>query len=125
MSSTAIALAKTIINGFERHIFLFREITLSAKTGNGITELTEHLKTVMGYQGSIEGGFMARRRHLVALDNAEKHLTIGLEQLESYVAGEILAEELRLCQQELNEITGEFTSDDLLSEIFSSFCIGK
>ncbi|MGJ8692905.1 MAG: tRNA uridine-5-carboxymethylaminomethyl(34) synthesis GTPase MnmE [Thalassotalea sp.] len=100
-------------------------ITLSAKTGNGINELTEHLKTVMGYQGSIEGGFMARRRHLVALENASNHLITGLDQLESYVAGEILAEELRLCQQELNEITGEFTSDDLLSEIFSSFCIGK
>lgn len=100
-------------------------ITLSAKTGEGINELTQHLKTIMGYQGNIEGGFMARRRHLVALENAYHHLTIGLEQLESYIAGEILAEELRLCQQELNEITGEFTNDDLLGEIFSSFCIGK
>ena len=100
-------------------------ITLSAKTGKGIAELTEHLKTIMGYQGSIEGGFMARRRHLVALDNTYEHLINGLDQLESYVAGEILAEELRLCQQELNEITGEFTSDDLLGQIFSSFCIGK
>lgn len=100
-------------------------VTLSAKTGNGLSELTEHLKTIMGYQGSIEGGFMARRRHLVALENTHQHLITGLEQLESYVAGEILAEELRLCQQELNEITGEFTSDDLLGQIFSSFCIGK
>lgn len=100
-------------------------ITLSAKTGHGVPELTEHLKTIMGYQGSIEGGFMARRRHLVALDNTYEHLITGLDQLESYVAGEILAEELRLCQQELNEITGEFTSDDLLGQIFSSFCIGK
>ncbi len=100
-------------------------VTLSAKTGNGLDELTQHLKTVMGYQGNMEGGFMARRRHLVALDNAYHHLIIGLDQLESYVAGEILAEELRLCQQALNEITGEFTNDDLLGEIFSSFCIGK
>lgn len=100
-------------------------ITLSAKTGKGIAELTEHLKAIMGYQGGIEGGFMARRRHLVALDNTYEHLITGLDQLESYVAGEILAEELRLCQQELNEITGEFTSDDLLGQIFSSFCIGK
>ena len=100
-------------------------VTLSAKTGKGITELTEHLKHIMGYQGSTEGGFMARRRHLVALEQAQQHLEIGLEQLESYVAGEILAEELRFCQQELNKITGEFTNDDLLSEIFSSFCIGK
>ena len=79
----------------------------------------------MGYQGSTEGGFMARRRHLVALEKAHQHLQTGLDQLESYVAGEILAEELRICQQELNEITGEFTSDDLLGKIFSSFCIGK
>ena len=100
-------------------------ITLSAKSGDGLSELTEHLKTIMGYQGSIEGGFMARRRHLVALENTHHHLLTGLDQLESYVAGEILAEELRICQQELNEITGEFTSDDLLGQIFSSFCIGK
>jgi len=100
-------------------------ITLSAKTGDGIDNLREHLKSIMGYQGSTEGGFMARRRHLVALDSAHQHLLIGLEQLESYVAGEILAEELRLCQQALDQITGEFTSDDLLGKIFSSFCIGK
>jgi len=100
-------------------------VTLSAKNGDGIPELKEHLKSIMGYQGSTEGGFMARRRHLAALEQAHHHLIIGLDQLESYVAGEILAEELRLCQQELNKITGEFTNDDLLTEIFSSFCIGK
>ncbi|KGJ96748.1 tRNA uridine-5-carboxymethylaminomethyl(34) synthesis GTPase MnmE [Colwellia psychrerythraea] len=100
-------------------------ITLSAKTGDGVNSLKEHLKTIMGYQGSTEGGFMARRRHLVALENTHQHLLVGLDQLESYVAGEILAEELRICQQELDQITGEFTSDDLLGKIFSSFCIGK
>jgi len=100
-------------------------ITLSAKNGEGVDLLKDHLKAIMGYQGSTEGSFMARRRHLSALEKAHQHLEIGLEQLESYVAGEILAEELRLCQQELNQITGEFTNDDLLSEIFSSFCIGK
>ena len=100
-------------------------VTLSAKTGNGVDSLKDHLKEIMGYQGSTEGGFMARRRHLSSLEKAQQHLEIGLEQLEAYVAGEILAEELRLCQQELNQITGEFTNDDLLSEIFSSFCIGK
>ncbi|MCJ8320102.1 MAG: tRNA uridine-5-carboxymethylaminomethyl(34) synthesis GTPase MnmE [Colwellia sp.] len=100
-------------------------VTLSAKTGEGIDSLKEHLKTIMGYQGSTEGGFMARRRHLVALENTHQHLITGLDQLESYVAGEILAEELRICQQELDQITGEFTSDDLLGKIFSSFCIGK
>ncbi|MBL4821908.1 MAG: tRNA uridine-5-carboxymethylaminomethyl(34) synthesis GTPase MnmE [Colwellia sp.] len=100
-------------------------VTLSAKTGLGIDSLKEHLKQIMGYQSSTEGGFMARRRHLTALNNTHQHLLIGLEQLESYVAGEILAEELRICQQELDQITGEFSSDDLLSKIFSSFCIGK
>lgn len=100
-------------------------VTLSAKTGDGVNSLKEHLKTIMGYQGSTEGGFMARRRHLVALENTHQHLITGLYQLESYVAGEILAEELRICQQELDQITGEFTSDDLLGKIFSSFCIGK
>jgi len=100
-------------------------ITLSAKSHDGIDILKEHLKDIMGYQGSTEGGFMARRRHLSALEKAHQHLEIGLEQLESYVAGEILAEELRFCQEELNKITGQFTNDDLLSEIFSSFCIGK
>ena len=100
-------------------------ITLSAATGEGLNSLKEHLKDIMGYQGSTEGGFMARRRHLVALKQAHHHLVTGLEQLESFMAGEILAEELRLCQQELNQITGEFTNDDLLGQIFSSFCIGK
>ncbi len=100
-------------------------ITLSAKTNDGVNALTEHLKHIMGYRGSTEGSFTARRRHLVALEQAHRHLIIGLEQLESYVAGEILAEELRFCQEELNKITGEFTSDDLLGQIFSSFCIGK
>jgi len=100
-------------------------VTLSAVTGEGLIDLKEHLKTIMGYQGNTEGGFMARRRHLVALKQAHNHLITGLEQLESFMAGEILAEELRLCQQELNQITGEFTNDDLLGQIFSSFCIGK
>jgi len=100
-------------------------ITLSAKTGQGVNELKEHLKSIMGYQGSTEGGFMARRRHLAALEQAHQHLITGLEQLEAFMAGEILAEELRLCQNALNQITGEFTNDDLLGQIFSSFCIGK
>lgn len=100
-------------------------ITLSAKTGDGVELLKDHLKQCIGYQGSVEGSFMARRRHLTALQNAHQHLITGYEQLEAFMAGEILAEELRLCQQELNEITGEFTSDDLLGKIFSSFCIGK
>ncbi|WP_188008961.1 tRNA uridine-5-carboxymethylaminomethyl(34) synthesis GTPase MnmE [Grimontia hollisae] len=100
-------------------------IRLSAKTGAGIDALREHLKACMGFSGAAEGGFMARRRHLEALDTAARHLEIGKEQLEGYMAGEILAEELRIAQQHLSEITGEFSSDDLLGRIFSSFCIGK
>lgn len=98
---------------------------LSAKTGLGIDLLRDHLKKAMGYRDSAEGGFMARRRHLSALEHAREHLLSGRDQLQQHVAGEILAEELRLTQQHLNEITGEFTSDDLLGKIFGSFCIGK
>ncbi|WP_028864999.1 tRNA uridine-5-carboxymethylaminomethyl(34) synthesis GTPase MnmE [Psychromonas aquimarina] len=98
---------------------------ISAKTGLGVDALKEHLKDIMGYQSNSEGGFMARRRHLEAIDNAQRHLLEGKIQLEEFQAGELLAEELRLTQQYLSEITGEFTSDDLLGRIFSSFCIGK
>ena len=98
---------------------------ISAKTGLGVEQLKQHLKDIMGYQGNVEGGFMARRRHLEAIDHAERHLLEGKIQLEEYKAGELLAEELRLSQHFLSEITGEFTSDDLLGRIFSSFCIGK
>ncbi|RUO81024.1 tRNA uridine-5-carboxymethylaminomethyl(34) synthesis GTPase MnmE [Idiomarina tyrosinivorans] len=100
-------------------------IQLSAKTGHGIELLREHLKHCVGYHSTSEGQFMARRRHLEALKKAHSHLVIGQAQLQQHIAGEILAEELRLTQQHLNEITGEFTSDDLLGKIFSSFCIGK
>ncbi|CAM3701309.1 tRNA uridine-5-carboxymethylaminomethyl(34) synthesis GTPase MnmE [Rheinheimera salexigens] len=98
---------------------------ISAKTGAGIDALRDHLKQCIGFDASTEGSFLARRRHLDALDRAAEHLAIGQEQLQSYIAGEILAEELRITQQHLNEITGEFSSDDLLGRIFSSFCIGK
>jgi tRNA modification GTPase len=100
-------------------------IRLSAKTGEGVDALRTHLKECMGFSGNQEGGFMARRRHLEALEKASQHLDIGQQQLEGYMAGEILAEELRIAQQHLSEITGEFTSDDLLGRIFTSFCIGK
>ncbi|WP_462156827.1 tRNA uridine-5-carboxymethylaminomethyl(34) synthesis GTPase MnmE [Pseudoalteromonas sp. GB56] len=100
-------------------------LRLSAKEGLGIDLVREHLKACIGFEGTQEGSFMARRRHLDALERALHHLVIGQEQLEAHIAGEILAEELRLAQQYLNEITGEFTSDDLLGKIFSSFCIGK
>ncbi|RTE86690.1 MULTISPECIES: tRNA uridine-5-carboxymethylaminomethyl(34) synthesis GTPase MnmE [Gammaproteobacteria] len=100
-------------------------ISLSASTGNGIDLLRDHLKQSMGLNTNIEGGFMARRRHLDAIAKAKSHLETGQEQLHEFAAGELLAEELRLAQSHLNEITGEFTSDDLLGKIFGSFCIGK
>lgn len=98
---------------------------ISAKTNQGIDALREHLKACIGFEASTEGSFIARRRHLDALARAMEHLEIGEHQLHNHLAGELLAEELRLTQQQLNEITGEFSSDDLLGRIFSSFCIGK
>ncbi|BAE75703.1 thiophene and furan oxidation protein [Sodalis glossinidius str. 'morsitans'] len=100
-------------------------ITLSAQSGVGMDLLRTHLKQSMGFTGGTEGGFLARRRHLDALETAATHLQQGKEQLVSACYGELLAEELRLAQQSLSEITGEFSSDDLLGRIFSSFCIGK
>jgi tRNA modification GTPase len=100
-------------------------IAVSAKTGSGIDELKAHIKSLAGFDSSGEGAFIARRRHLVALDRARSHLDEGGRQLAERQAGELLAEELRLCHEALTEITGEFTSDDLLGRIFSSFCIGK
>ena len=101
------------------------EILLSAKTEAGLDLLREHLKSCMGYHGGGEGTFMARRRHLEALERATAALERAADQLEIYRAGELVAEELRDAQNALSEITGEFTSDELLSRIFSSFCIGK
>ena len=100
-------------------------VNLSAKTQQGVDLLREHLKQAMGYQTGIEGGFLARRRHLEALEQAAQHLQAGHVQLTQFHAGELLAEELRMVQDALSEITGQFTSDDLLTNIFSSFCIGK
>lgn len=100
-------------------------ITLSAKTGDGVDTLRQHLKQCIGYTGTTEGGFTARRRHLDALDRAEQLLVTGQEQLLGMAAGELLAEDLRQAQNCLSEITGEFTPDALLGRIFSSFCIGK
>lgn len=100
-------------------------IRLSAMTGNGIDILRQHLKDTIGFSATAEGGFLARTRHLHALENAAEHLNNGFTQLTIFHAGELLAEELRLAQESLSEITGAFTSDDLLGKIFGSFCIGK
>jgi tRNA modification GTPase len=98
---------------------------LSATTGEGIDLLREHLKECMGFQGAGTGTISARRRHLDALDRAYAHLNEAKRQLMEKRAGELMAEELRQAQQCLGEITGEFTPDDLLGRIFTSFCIGK
>ena len=100
-------------------------IRLSALEKTGIDSLTQHLKASMGFDQVGEDQVIARKRHIIALTHAQQHIDIGKQQLESSMAGELLAEELRIAQTFLNEITGEFTSDDLLGKIFSSFCIGK
>ncbi len=100
-------------------------IYISAKQNLGIDVLKEELKQRMGYQNNGEDIFIARRRHLRALENTRQLVNNAETQLVEYNAGELMAEELRLAQDELGQITGKFTSDDLLGEIFSSFCIGK
>ena len=101
------------------------DIALSAKTGAGMDVLRTHLKQIMGYEQPGEGQFMARRRHLDALEAAKTNLESANHCLHGLRAGELLAEELRRAQEALSQITGEFTADDLLGRIFSSFCIGK
>lgn len=98
------------------------EVWLSARTGAGIDLLRETLLASAGWQAAGEGTFMARARHLDALDRAAGHLAAARESIGQL---ELFAEELRLAQSALSEITGQFTADDLLGEIFSSFCIGK
>ena len=100
-------------------------IWLSAKHRQGLELLQNHLKTEMGYKQTEEGVFMARKRHLDALQTALDYVLNGQQQLEEFAAGELLAEDLRMAQEALSEITGRFTSDDLLGHIFTSFCIGK
>jgi tRNA modification GTPase len=100
-------------------------VTLSAKSHDGLEALGDHLKSCVGYTGTNEGSFVARRRHIEALNNTEKHLMSGKNQLLGPVAGELLAEDLRHAQQSLSSITGVYSSDDLLGQIFGSFCIGK
>jgi tRNA modification GTPase len=103
----------------------FTVVHLSAKTGAGLDLLKQHLKSTMGFKDAGEGNFSARRRHLLSLQRAKEFLDSGRQQLVGAAAGELLAEDLRLCQQSLGEITGAVSSDALLGEIFSSFCIGK
>ena len=101
------------------------KIHLSAKQGTGIGMLRDHLKTCAGFRPTEETAFVARERHLAELKKAEKLIKNSLLQLSKGSHLELVAEDLRLAQNHLSTITGEFTSDDLLGEIFSSFCIGK
>ena len=102
-----------------------RCFAIAAKTGEGIDTLISWVEQQAGFHPETGGSFSARRRHLDALTRAQASLRQGQQQLESAKAGELLAEDLLQAQRALSEITGEFTSDDLLGEIFSSFCIGK
>lgn len=103
----------------------YTQIALSAKQLLGLDLLRQHLLECVGFDQTLEGGFIARRRHLQAIERAYTWLQQGREQLRVHRAGELLAEDLRYAQEALSEITGQFTADDLLGKIFSSFCIGK
>jgi tRNA modification GTPase len=100
-------------------------VNLSAKSGAGMDLLRTHLKACMGYTEGGQGSFSARRRHLQSLEDAKQFFLNGQQQLLESGAGELLAEDLRLCQNSLGDITGAVSSDELLGVIFSSFCIGK
>ena len=101
------------------------QINVSALMGDGIEVLRDHLEDCVGFQAGETGALSARRRHLASLEKARRHLDEGCKQLKEFKAGELMAEELRLAQHALGEITGEVSSDDLLGRIFQSFCIGK
>jgi len=100
-------------------------VWISTKTGQGMDVLRSRIRGAVGATDQVEGSFSARQRHIDALKRAGSHLEAGGLAMETSQAGELLAEELRLAQQALGEITGEMLPDDLLGEIFSSFCIGK
>ncbi len=100
-------------------------INVSINEGRGLDALKAAIKNLAGFAGTSVGSFSARQRHVDALMRARDHFNEGVSRLTSDRAGELLAEELRLAHSALGEITGEVTSDDLLGEIFSSFCIGK
>ena len=102
------------------------ELVISAKQGEGLEALRQRLLDLAGWQHAGDGLFMARERHLQALRRVGEHLALAHEHLAAQAEHlDLLAEELRLAQVALGEITGEFSADDLLGEIFSRFCIGK
>ena len=101
-------------------------IALSARTGEGLPELRARLIALAGWHAQPEGVFIARARHVHALERTRSHVSIASDGLDQPApALELLAEELRLAHEALGEITGQFSADDLLGEIFGRFCIGK
>ncbi|WOJ98690.1 tRNA uridine-5-carboxymethylaminomethyl(34) synthesis GTPase MnmE [Congregibacter brevis] len=103
----------------------FTEVHLSALNGEGIDLLRQHLLAAAGLSHQETSDFSARERHVLALEDCAQHLAQGLTQLKEHGAAELIAEDLRYAQDSLGSITGSFSSDDLLGEIFGSFCIGK
>jgi tRNA modification GTPase len=101
------------------------ELSVSVRTGEGLPLLKDYLKSAMGFQAAGEATYIARRRHLEAIDAARQHFRNAVAAMRGARRGELIAEDLRLAQRRLGEITGEFTPDDLLGRIFSEFCIGK
>ncbi|CAG9175401.1 tRNA uridine-5-carboxymethylaminomethyl(34) synthesis GTPase MnmE [Cupriavidus pampae] len=128
---TAPAASDTMFGGNRPHVVVANgpnptEIWISARTGAGIDLMRRELLRLVGWQSGNEGTFLARERHLTALRCAESHLDCAAERAAQQAqALDLFAEELRLAQEHLNSITGEFTSDDLLGTIFTRFCIGK
>ena len=104
--------------------YSYQRILLSVKENLGIESLKEAIKYRSGLNANQESKYAARRRHIEAIDQSLSYIHKSLEQLENR-APELVAEDLRLAHKELGEITGEYSSDDLLGEIFSGFCIGK
>jgi tRNA modification GTPase len=101
------------------------EVALSARNGAGLADLRDHIKAMAGYHGTEGGAFLARRRHMDALQRALGHIEAAATTLAATAAGELVAEDLRQAQNALGEITGTFGADDLLGRIFAGFCIGK
>ncbi|MGK0321667.1 MAG: tRNA modification GTPase, partial [Granulosicoccus sp.] len=114
---------QTILDGVQ--LKFKGSISVSAKHGQGMDLLKAHLLRIAGHDSSVEGVFSARRRHLDALVNARHATDIAIQRLTDSTMPELAAEELRLAQKSLDQITGRFDSEDLLGRIFGSFCIGK
>lgn len=122
---TVVYNKKDLVNTLPSSAGEYSFLCISAETKEGVVELKNRIEQLAGYQSEDSNVFSARTRHIKALDAADHHVAMGKQELIENKAGELLAEELLQAQHLLNTITGEFSNDDLLGEIFSSFCIGK